>query len=57
MRWNCKECNNLWGNVIFTDKIQVLRYAYCPACDAMTWQESVSEEQPNEEVMLEPNPK
>ena len=43
MRWQCKECNELWGNVIFMDKIQILKFAYCPNCDKMTWQKTLPE--------------
>lgn len=43
MRWQCNECKKLWGNVIFTDKIEVLKCAYCPNCDKMTWQKTLPE--------------
>ena len=43
MRWQCKECNGLLGNVIFTEKIEVLRFSYCPDCNKMTWQKTLPE--------------
>ena len=43
MRWQCLTCNGLLGNVIFTDKIEVLRFSFCPDCDKMTWQKTLPE--------------
>ena len=48
MRWQCKVCNGLLGNVIFTDRIEVLRFSFCPDCDRMVWQKSTYEELNNQ---------
>lgn len=44
MRWCCWRCGSLLGSVIFTAQIEVIRFAYCPPCDEMTWQESTHKE-------------